>query len=341
MDAELYKPFKVSFWMLSKFGMWQDGNQTWRYLICGHVLHFLFFDLNIASQIIYAINAEDLVDFTEAFALTVTVTTSMLKGFNFFFRIKSIKKSVETLESLLKFSLSKKNNSRKQIDLQIEKVCHIFKMIWFSTCFACFIGVLIPLHYNHLPYKLWFPFNTDSGEVGFWIASYYLVLNSFVSCAITIALDMLPITFMAFAIGLINELSDSLSEFGKFESKSKKVEQKPSKKETSFVGQQKLSTNVLAREIHKYIEIHIKIKEFVGEIHGNFETVIFFQGFMSSMILCTSAFSLTMVKCSLFENFLRLQFFITTDHRSIWGCILSYVHVADVAADIFALFLWK
>lgn len=329
MDADLYKPFKLSFWVLKKLGMWQDGNQSWSYFVFGHLLHFLFVDLNVVSQIMYAINAKDLHDFIDTLGLLITITASMLKGFHFFVKLKKFKKLFETLESLLEFSFKEKYSDRKQIKIQVAKVYKIYKPFWCLALFNCFVGCFVPLFYDHLPYKFWFPFNTQADHFGFWAASYLVVFNSFIVCPIDIALDMLPITFVAFAIGLVNELSNRLSEIFK----TRQVEfKKPGQKRNNDKQEE-----LLTKELIRCIEVHIKIKSFIGEILDAFQTVILLQAVMSCIILCSNAFSVILVRR---QNILLkgFKFFSVIDQRCSRAGIFS-LNGVDVVPDFLALLL--
>ncbi|CRL02771.1 CLUMA_CG016015, isoform A [Clunio marinus] len=80
-------------------------------------------------------------------------------------------------------------------------------MLWSSALVMCTAGVFVPFINHKLPYKVWFPFETDieKNELGFWVASFLVVFNSFFGSAIDMALDILPVTFMAFEIGLLDE----------------------------------------------------------------------------------------------------------------------------------------
>jgi hypothetical protein len=54
----------------------------------------------------------------------------------------------------------------------------------------------------------------EYGTIGFWIASFYLAAAAFPIATIDITLDILPVIFMSFAVGFLNELAARLSEIG-------------------------------------------------------------------------------------------------------------------------------
>jgi 7tm Odorant receptor len=292
MDVELFKPFKLAFWVFQVTGMWQDGNQTWTYFILGHLVSLVMIELYIGGVLVFAYNAQTIKDVIDAFGIVATQTAEMFKCWNLFYKLKNVKKSLETLNSLLEFSADDRWKSRNHVKSQVAFGLKIYKAFWFTAWTTCISGAFVPFITHKLPYKVWFPFETENNEIGFWVASIFLIVASFYLSALDITLDMLPVIFMTFGVGLINELAERLSEIGKKEEKAGSSEEKPEGK-SELSEKEKLA---ITKEFIKCIEIHDKIREFVKEIHGNFSTAILLQGIMSSIILCTSAFTMSTVR---------------------------------------------
>jgi 7tm Odorant receptor len=284
MDAELYKPFKLIFSVFRTLGMWQDGNQTWVYFIFGYLFHFVIIEVFGVAVLLFAFKIKNLDDFVDVVGLMATQTAEMFKCLNFFYKIKNIKKSIKTLTSLLEFSADERWNSRDYVKSQVAFGYKVLQIFWITAWATCISAAFVPFFAHKLPYKVWFPFDTENSEIGFWIASTFLTFLQFALSVIDVAVDILPVMFMTFGIGLINELSNRLSELGK-----------PEKNENNL--KEKLE---MEKDFIKCIEIHRKINEFVKEIHGNFSTVILIQGLISSLILCTCAFTLSTVSYCLF-----------------------------------------
>lgn len=250
-------------------------------------------------ELIYAINAKSFEDFIDAIGLPVTFVAMMFKWINFFYKIKSIKLSLKTLTSLLTFSADERWKSRDHVKVRVDFGYKIYKAFWFTAFITCSSGIFVPF--------VWFPFDTENTEFGFWIAALCQVFNSFVIGFIDVAVDILPVIFIAFATGLVDELADRLSEIG--------------------YSNEHLKTQDFENEFIKCIEIHKQIKFFINEIHVNFATVIFLQGLLSSIILCTCAFtmstvsSLTIFKLDQFQLkiFLVLRNFELFPHFVVFG----------------------
>ncbi|CRL02775.1 CLUMA_CG016006, isoform A [Clunio marinus] len=188
--------------------------------------------------------------------------------------------SIDILNDLLNITQNYDLLSHELIRKQVAFSYKIYLMLWSSALVMCTAGVFVPFINHKLPYKVWFPFETDieKNELGFWVASFLVVFNSFFGSAIDMALDILPVTFMAFAIGLLNELSERIKKVRTYD------------------------------DLVQCVVIHRKIKLFVNEIYENFATAIFIQGIMSSLILCTGVFTMSVTKST--ADFIQITTFI-------------------------------
>lgn len=274
MDAELFKPFKLCFFLFKSLGTWQDGNQSWIYFILGYSIHFIGIFVYMIFQFIYALKSSNLVEFTDAICLTITNLAVTCKCLNFFVKIKAILKSVETLKKLLELSEPKeKANKRNLLRLQVTFGYKVFKVFWTTALVTSLSAIISPIFFHRLAFKVWFPFDTDESEIGFWSASIFMMFTSPFLSSLDVALDILPVIFMTFAIGLIDELSERLE----------KVSSHNQSDSDSF------------KELKICIEIHKNILEHVREIKENFSTTVLYQGILSAGIICTSVFTISVV----------------------------------------------
>lgn len=270
MDEDLYKPFKLCFLLFKTFGMWHDGKQSWSYLILGYLAHFICIEVYVALQFIYVFKADNLIDSTEALSLAVTDLAMLFKCWNFFHKLKKIIALVDYLEALLKFSYNSNEPGRFLLRSQVKFGYKVFIVFWSTVIMTCITSFFPPFITHQLPYKIWFPFDYENSEVGFWSACALMLLNSPYISTLDLALDILPIIFMTFAIGLLDELAERLEKIG---SKGEKPVQ----------------------ELVHCVEVHKKIKVFIRNIEKNFSTTVLMQGVLSSAILCTSAFTMSSV----------------------------------------------
>lgn len=286
MEPELFKPFKLAFAIMKKTGMWHDGKRSLRYSIFGYFSVFFVVHVFWLQYLIYAFNTTNLEDFMEAAGYAASQTAQLFKFWNFYFKLPKILKSLKNLTYLLAFSADNRWNNREKIKSQIAFGMKIYKAFWFSAWTTCFIGCTMPFIKHRLPYNSWFPFNTETSEIGFWSASTYMAIILFPMSVTDITLDILPVIFMTFAIGLLEELSVRLEKIG----------------DEKFLTAKQQNSE---KELIKCIKIHKKILVFVKEIEENFSLAIFLQGLISSTILCASAYTLSTVR-----NFITLIKFL-------------------------------
>jgi 7tm Odorant receptor len=292
MDAELFKPFKFCFLVLKVTGIWQDGNQSWTYFFVGYFTQFFIIYLHIAGHLHYAFNADNLSDFVDAFGYFITVLTIVTKVINFIYKLDRIKSSLKNLTSLLDLSADKRWKSRNHLRIQVAFALKVLKMFWFSAFTACSFAIFVPFQTHTLPFKVSFPFNTKNNEIGFLVAAFYVTFGSFYVSLVDIILVTLPTIFMAFGIGLINELVERLNQIGT--SAIRRTENAVTAATEERICRK--SDEKVVSEFIKCIEIQTRIKQFIHEIQSNFSLSIFIQGLLSSVILCTSAFTASTVR---------------------------------------------
>jgi hypothetical protein len=286
MEQNLFKPFKLAFTIMKYVGMWHDGKRSWTYTILGHFAIFFFVKSLTIQGFMYMLEAPSWEDFIEISGLLATNLALTFKFWNFYFKLNKILESIDTLTALLAFSADESWKSRDHLMSRIATEIKIHKVFWFTAWTTCFLSCLNPFTLHELPYKAWFPFDTTSSEVNFWAASVYVMIIAFPLSISDITLDMIPVIFLTFAIGLVEELAEKLAQI---------VDEVKTSKASSNEDQE------IEKKMVKCIEIHMQIKKFVKEIEDNFSLAIFLQGVISSVILCASAFALSTVRS---QNFL-------------------------------------
>jgi hypothetical protein len=295
MDAELYKPFKLCLKILKTLGIWHDGTQTWTYFLVGHLMHFVAFGVFFVGLLVSVCNEkENLVTVVDVIMLLASYSSLVVKTASFYWKINKIKKNLDVLDAMLKFSAEDQSTSREILKRRVDFGFKVFKAFLISAFMTCTFAAFVPIFTHELPYKLWFPFDTENSFIGFWIASVFLIVYSFVAGFIDMSLDMLPVIFITFAIGSVEELTDRISRIGE-ESKPRKAKPGADMKAGSSKSINKPSEKQAAKDLVKCIEIQQKIKEFTKEIQQNFSLPIFAQELMSSVILCSNAFTLSLV----------------------------------------------
>jgi hypothetical protein len=304
MDSELKSSLELCFWAFKKLGMWQNGDQTWAYLVLGGVAHFLLVENLALTAFISALTTMKSFNAT-ALGLIFTVIafiTLALKSLNFVIKLKKIEKLYESIKELMEFSADPKCPNRDHIRKEVKIVDKIFKAFAVFAVFS-FATVAIQTFATHqLPNKISLH-GLEKSEIGFYFAAFYFTAGGFYMTCFDICLNVLPVIFMSFAIGFINELCDKLKEIGKLV----KIENPIVKAHKNGKSSKAKSLKIIKEEARKYrnfkqneevikcIETHVKIKDFVGKIEESFSAELFAQGLMSSVVLCICVFTISQV----------------------------------------------
>lgn len=118
-------------------------------------------------------------------------------------------------------------------------------------------------------------------ELKYYAAAVYNMLDSLVCASLNIALDSVPVIFMSYTIAMVHELSKRLEKIGE-----DKIEEKQRKSQ---------SRDRNMTELMKCVEIHLNLKGFSSQIVRRFSLMIFFQGMISSLIICTCIYIISLV----------------------------------------------
>lgn len=268
MEAELFKPLNLCFWVLKVCGMWQDGKQTWKYFFLGYLFRFLVIELFLIGQVLYMADEKIFSELIKTLSFFVLYFTMWTKSVNFLARIQKILKSVENLKELLDFSRRDPPRTRDNIRKRTQLIFNLFRIFLCIVVIATFRNLMMAIITRKMPINVWYPFSTENFDIGFWIGSLYMVAVIYIGSSISVTFEVFPVIFISFAIGLVEELADRLSG----------VEDND--------------------ELIKCIKIHLKIKEFIKEVQDSFELVLLIQGFTSSTSICLCVFSLSIVSRS-------------------------------------------
>jgi hypothetical protein len=297
MDAELNKPFEISFRVFRAVGMWQDGHQTWRYFIFGHLLHFIIICLPVLGAITDTVKVEKFTNLVESAGFMIVCFGILSRSLNFLLKLKDMKMLLKSLNSLLTFSADARFKERNEIRKSVAVALKVYKVFWSMAMITCVVAAFVPITTHRFAYPIWMPFKEN--EIGFWVDAYILVFHGFFIASTAASLTMLPVFFLSFTAGLTNELTTRLSELGK---PVKVIQTGPGTSKEIYV---KPSAESCKQELLKCIEIHLKIKEFVADLQKVYATPIFLQGIKSSSIICMCIFTMSFV--SIENLFIKLN----------------------------------
>lgn len=286
----LLEVFKVPFEILKLFGLWQNKDSSFSYRLYGFIMYLAFVFLYMFFMLLYVPYIDDLQSLTDCMSTLLTNVALNVKTINFLYNLSSIASLKDSVGKLIEASDCETIKNHDQVQKYVKQAWSIFKAFTWSAVVACSLGGLAPLFNikeHKLAYKMHFPMlDPENSDFTFVLLCIYQLTPIF-SCCVTTSLDMLPVFFMCFAAGMFKELSIRLEKIGG----------KKTVKEIT-ANPQLLNVNKSddVKELLKCIEIHQEIRKLVDETQRIFSGVIMFQGLMSSIIFCSAAFMLSMVR---------------------------------------------
>lgn len=311
------EPFEKVKKVLKVGELWFDKSSSKCLVAITVILHIFLFELFLVLGLFHYTDVNNLIDFCEAISEIPLYIISCSKSLHFLINKNKIDLMLKDLKELIEHEncwIEKQNGRKlKQRIRQIVKLLKVFLAAGMAGVAASF---LVPVLSHKLPMNLWFPYDHRNNEVWFWISVAYQEISGIVGVSMIIIIEMFPLYFMCYLIGIIEELCDQMEKicdvkivkvkpkpqmtfneklvgFSKV-AKRQSNEQNFEAKTEKFQKNQEKDKNL--EELLKCIKIHQKIKSLTADVSDIFGKVIWLQGFLSTVILCTSAFSLTIVR---------------------------------------------
>lgn len=271
IQKKLLKPLEYFHWLAIVMGLQQDGNQSWWYFIYGHLLHILCFDSFLLCEISYLFMAEKWQEMVVALSLALTVFFLMLYLPVYFKRVNAIGNIREKLIETLKFSVDERFEDRGKVYRKVQLAEKIYKIYIVMFNFNTFLGFMLTVLTKNLAWKeVNYPFDTETGTIGFVVAAAHELLACSYGSYLLMFMELFPVTFMIYATGLLDELAERVSLIG-------------------------TSKNLDHDELGKCIEVHKMIKELVFVVQENFGLIFFMMDIVSTIIIGLSVFSVSSV----------------------------------------------
>ena len=284
--------FRFPFKIFKFFGLWQEKNSSWPYRIHGGLVNLFQIQLFTLFHFFYLFHFENIFDLTDCIATFFTNFGEVFKSISFVIKLQDIKKLVHALEDLL--SEFRNIKSCDKILKRLKFVRIVFKVFFVSAFATCALAGLVPIFNmkdHTLAYRMYFPYiDYKNNDTWFITLALYQMLPITASVMI-ITIDCLPVFFMAYAIGMLEELSDRFAT----------IRVRPTvaqiTADPTLVKPQNNEEDL--KELLKCIQIHQAIRNLITDVQEIFSFVIFVQGLISSLIFCTLAFMLSLVRLSM------------------------------------------
>lgn len=274
----------VAFGILIKIlkfcGCWIDESSSALFKKYSAVIQLLLLYISTVLILVAAFQSESLKEVAEILCLSLTFFLACLKAINLIWRFGKVRellimiKSVLDTEGLYQWASSRNSENFKS---NIERAQKLFKVYWLTGITTVLSKILQPIVNNKPIIKMWFPFEIEGSKLTLYPVAFFQLMSGLHNCSIVIALDMLPIFSINYAIFFTEVLCDRLED---------------------FKMQADLGNDENLKKLKQCIELQVAIKQIVAKIEEIFSNVLLLQGIMSVAILCFISFSMTVVSFS-------------------------------------------
>jgi hypothetical protein len=179
MDVEIIYPFQVAFKVLKFFGIWIDGEETRKYRIYGYSMILLGPILFLITLTAGILKKGLSVDVADPMTFAVAVFVENIRIIEILFKIHLIKSLYKSIE---------------QATIKNVKNLNVIKR-W--------------------TYPIAVPFDFDKTEIGFWMTNFYTLYASSYVAPLYATTGLLPLIFMAFLVGFMEDFNERIVNFGK------------------------------------------------------------------------------------------------------------------------------
>jgi hypothetical protein len=142
-----------------------------------------------------------------------------------------------------------------------------------------------------VPYMMWMPFDYESSVLGISFTLIFQYLSPSFYCVVCVSTDMLPAYFFSAIAGMFEELEHRISQID-----TELIEILPQNEH------HRRKPNILQnhdqklkKEFKSWIEIHKKLLKLTEKAQQMFSPMILVQTLLSSIVLCTTAYSMSVV----------------------------------------------
>lgn len=277
MDFDIFLPFKIPLKILKIFGLWQTKKSSYGYFVYGIIMHLFFLEVFTILQFGYLFSFKTFADFANLMSMLPTYFALCVKSINWFYNLSQI----EALFDLITENLNAGVITEKMKN-HVIRVDKIFKIFWGSAAASCVLGAFVPFVAHEFPYRMWFPYDYESNSTLFYLAAIYQIVDTLCYSGVDIVFDTFPVMFMSYILGMLEQLGERLESL----KKCKPFNEDGSRNEKNVDN---------AKELLKCITYQKNILEINRRVEKFFSVVFLVRGLMSTLILCTTSFALTIV----------------------------------------------
>lgn len=292
MEFDHTSVLKTPFKILELSGFWQTDKKS--YKVYGFITHLMLLELHIIYLLISVTTATNIRDFSDILTVVFILIGLSIISLFFMHDQEIIIDLVEEFRELLTLSKFLKGKPLSLVKPRVLKIQQIFYLLWYTNLLVTFLNFLA-LGFNNIVntdapesprYKILTPHIFEDNVLWLISMGIFRTVGPLLLSGIVASLYMLPNFFLNAAAGLLDELSEALSEIGQEEKNEKKKQNEDDDD---------------LKQLEKCIEHHLRIKAFIENTEKMFSSFIFVQGATNLLILGANTFNLSKV-CFEFDN---------------------------------------
>lgn len=299
MDFDYLFPFNVPFYFLKNLGLWQEKESSWFYRLYGVLLHVFLMVIPTFCHSIYLYNmfiVGSIEDLSDVLSFLLSFFGVTFKAIWFVTSLMKIKEILTTLRDLLELTSFDRVDKRPKLMANAVHISRVVKIFLFSSYVSIGISAIITfIHYKNkqLPYETWFFFDVRDNDFVYWSFLVYQRLTVFYGIPLNYSFDLISVILFSYASSLLEELSVKISLIENGEKAENSEACKKFKIDKLLVVDDENFDEL--KMLQKCIDCHIRIRNFSNEVSRYLTFPFMMQAFISTIVLCTSAFILTSV----------------------------------------------
>lgn len=240
------------------------------------LLSYIYLASAIISSIKFLVDSKNsLVDFSETLEMLPSFIGILIRSTYFLLNRNKFHELIGRVREIAEMDNWIDESQGNKLQKRISRIQNYLKIIMVLFGLGLTMNTISAFTSHELPFKMWLPFDYKLNAILFGMSAIYQLFLCVILVPVEVFTDGFPIVLICYATGMVEELSVAILSID--EVKTSSQHDKNSKK------------------LVTYIRVYKELKELTSEITGKFGKIIWIQGFMCTLVLCMSVFSIAHV----------------------------------------------
>ncbi|KAG5684590.1 hypothetical protein PVAND_013815 [Polypedilum vanderplanki] len=250
--------------LLKYLGLFITRNSSILYNFTAIFIRIFLIDLCILLQLLYLPQVKSIVEFTAVISILAAYIRSTCEITVLYYKIYKIQDLVEEIKHCAaEFEVNEK------VSEEIISINKIFKKMLIFAQYMMIVSIISCVLFDKEFFLMWTPFDIVNLSY-FCIVFIYQITGSWYLLNIDILVQFLPIYFMAFIVGFLEQLYVKLEKIKISNSTQNEVKEK----------------------LKKCVRLHNKISQISKNVNDIFGVIFLIKAIITSILICTILFSM-------------------------------------------------